>query len=144
MVWAGGGMPVERTTRALRETLLSEWARTAVSGLPPLLFVLGLGGIYGRDDPYDDEAVKRARSAPGLDANSRFGGAQCAFFGAVLLWEEPQRFAQTRAPQGDTGHCAPAACRAAGNCEFVVGERASQPRPPLPLCAAEAEGRGPR
>ena len=81
MVWAGGGMPVERTTRALRETLLSEWARTAVSGLPPLLFVLGLGGIYGRDDPYDDEAVKRARSAPGLDANSRFGGAQCAFFG---------------------------------------------------------------
>ena len=85
----------ERTTRALRETLLSEWARTAVSGLPPVLFVLG---IYGRDDPYDDKAVKRARSAPGLDANSRFGGAQCAFFGAVLLWEEPQRFAQTRAP----------------------------------------------
>ena len=47
---------------------------------------------------------------------------------------------QTCAPQGGTGHCAPGAspvcpCRAAGNCEFVVGEMASQPCPPLPLRA---------
>ena len=39
---------------------------------------------------------------------------------------------QTCAPQGGTGHCAPGAsqvcpCRAAGNCEFVVGEMASRP-----------------
>jgi hypothetical protein len=39
---------------------------------------------------------------------------------------------QTCAPPGGTGHCAPGAsqvcpCRAAGNCEFVVGEMASRP-----------------
>ena len=31
------------------------------------------------------------------------------------------------------GHGALCPCRAAGNCEIVVGEMASQPRPPLPL-----------
>ena len=52
----------------------------------------------------------------------------------------PFDLSATCAPQGGTGHCAPGAspvcsCRAAGNCEFVVGEMASQPRPPLPLRA---------
>ena len=50
---------------------------------------------------------------------------------------------QTCAPPGGTGHCAPGAsqvcpCRAAGNCEFVVGEMASRPLRhvlPLPLRA---------
>ena len=40
---------------------------------------------------------------------------------------------QTCAPPGGMGHCAPGPrpvcpCRAAGNCEFVVGEMASRPR----------------
>ena len=49
----------------------------------------------------------------------------------LSLYDSPT-LTQTCAPQGGTGHCAPGAsqvcpCRAAGNCEFVVGEMASRP-----------------
>jgi hypothetical protein len=68
----------------------------------------------------------------------------------ALLSQAPwllPRLSQTCAPQGGTGHCAPGAsqvcpCRAAGNCEFVVGEMASRPVLPLPLRAVPLAPQG--